>query len=63
MNSDIAKAGIYGNNVLINLVNYLVEENFIEHKRLSNYFLLINKYFYEKKNYLLMKIQKTVKFR
>ncbi|MGG2467510.1 hypothetical protein ACOV1W_07210 [Paraclostridium bifermentans] len=49
MNSDIAKTGIYGNNVLINLVNYLVEENFIEHQRLSNYFLLINKYFYEKK--------------
>lgn len=49
INSDIAKTGIYGNNVLINLVNYLVEENFIEHQRLSNYFLLINKYFYEKK--------------
>lgn len=52
MNSYIAKTGIYGNNVLINLVNYLVEENFIEHQRLSNYFLLINKYFYEKKELL-----------
>ncbi|MGL5651525.1 MAG: hypothetical protein ACRDDE_07205 [Paraclostridium sp.] len=49
INSDIAKTGIYGNNVIINLVNYLVEENFIEHKKLNKCFLLINKYFYEKK--------------
>lgn len=49
MNSDIAKIGIYRNNVIINLVNYLVEENFIEHKKLNKCFLLINKYFYEKK--------------
>ncbi|UOW66825.1 hypothetical protein [Paraclostridium bifermentans] len=60
MNSDIAKTGIYGNNVLINLVNYLVEENFIEHKKLSKYFSLINKYFYKKKELFINENSKEI---
>ncbi|WP_371025171.1 M20/M25/M40 family metallo-hydrolase [Paraclostridium ghonii] len=45
VNDDIAKLKHYGNNVIINLVNYLVEENFIEHEELNNYFTFINKHF------------------
>ncbi|GAA0705141.1 dipeptidase PepV [Paraclostridium ghonii] len=54
INNDIAKLKHYGNNVIINLVNYLVEENFIEHEELNNYFIFINKHFCDE-NYIMNK--------
>lgn len=43
VNNDIAKLKDYGDDVMINLVNYLLEENLIEHEGLNNYFTFIAK--------------------